>query len=156
GDAVGVVDPGSRRRSAVAAESSGGGAGERGDGPVRGDLADAAVAFIGDVDVPLAIDGHANRVAQRSGCGQAPLTEETPGALARDGADAVVRRIHLANDIVVTVGNVDVALAVHGNAAWVAQPCIGGSPQVAREAGTARHAGERHDGLAADHLADNV
>src|SRR5262249_31046423 len=80
------------------------------------DFADDMVVDIGNEDVAAAVHGHAIGGVQLGRGGGPAVAAVTCGAGAGDGED-IARRLHqLANDVVVEIGDEDIAVAVHGHA----------------------------------------
>src|SRR5262249_17320099 len=104
-----------------------------GDGrhdPVRVDLADRVVVAVGDVEVPLSIEGDAHRrledsLGRRSTVPALGLDagdprtrhERSRGSDTRDRRDAAVR-VDLSDHVVAVIGDVQVALPVERNGTW--------------------------------------
>src|SRR5207249_4168676 len=120
------------RGAAVAREARAAGAGVGRDGAPGGDLADAAVVVVGDVEVAGGIEGHANGYAQlRVGRGAA-VTREAKAAAAGVGRDGAAGR-DLADAIVGDVRDVEVARRIEGHASGGVELRSGRGAAVARE-----------------------
>jgi len=86
-DAGGVVELGRGARPAVAAEPRGAGAGHRRDGAASGDLPDAAVVAVGDVEAALAVDHYPGRVVELGARRRPAVAPEAGRAVAGYGGD---------------------------------------------------------------------
>jgi len=104
-------------------------AGHRRHRAVPADAADAVVVGIGDVDVAVTVDGHADRSVEAGGALDAVGVARL--AAARQRAHAAVG-CHLADRVVVRIGHVEVAQAVDGQRRRRVE-CRGGAKAV-REA----------------------
>ena len=97
-----------------------------------GDLADAMVVGVGDIDVAAAIDGDRGGITQQSRGGRRAVAGEARNAASGDGTD--VAAAHLADAIVVGVGNIDVAAGVHGHAGGRIEQRASGRAAIAAKA----------------------
>src|SRR5207249_4556711 len=115
GHANGYVELRGGGGAAVAREARRAGAGVGRDGAPGGDLADAAVVVVGDVEVAGGIEGHAIGCGELRGGRGAAVAREATGAttgVGRDGAPGG----DLADAAVVVVGDVEVAGGIEGHA----------------------------------------
>ncbi len=117
---MGGVELRGGRGAAVAREATAATTGVGRDGAPGGDLADAAVVVVGDVEVAGGIEGHANGYAQlRVGRGAA-VTREAKAAAAGVGRDGPPGG-DLADAIVGDVRDVEVARRIEGHANGVVE-----------------------------------
>src|SRR5215211_464304 len=128
-------------RTAVDREASPPGAGDGGDRPGGIDLSHAGV--VGQVDVPISVEGYTARISELGGGGRASVTGMPILACAGEGGDDSVF-VHLANPIVALVCDIEVPLPVHRHGEGDIESCLGGRPAIAGEAGLsgARHGGD--------------
>src|SRR5262249_23179373 len=101
------------------------------------DLADAVVALVAEEDVAAGVHGDAERVIELGGGGRPAVPAEAASAVAGDGDDHAGRFHHLADAVVVGVGDVEVAVGVHGPPVWAAEVRRGGRDVVAVVGGVA-------------------
>ena len=123
-----------------------------GDRPSGIHLADAVAVGIGDIEVARAVHCHAiGQVETHLSCRAAVLAEPTT---TRNGSDRP-GGIDLADAVVVAIGDVEVALAVHRHGAGVVELCLSCRAAVPAEAllPRSRNGGDRPDGI---DLADAV
>ena len=120
----------------------------RGDRPAGVDLADTVVAGIGEVEVPGAVQPHADGIVElRRGCRPAvPAGALSPRARYRGDRPA---GIDFADALVAGIGDVEVARAVQRRASGEVELRRGCRPAVPAEAGgpRSRHRGDRPIGI---------
>ena len=154
--APGLAELRRRRRPPVAAEPSGPGAGDRRNVPRSGiDLADSVVFPIADVEVARGVHRHPAGLVQLRRGGRPAITAEArraagkrlddrPGQQAAgradEGGDVPGSGVDLADTVVVRVGDVDVAGAVHRHPVGTVEPRRRRQAAVSREAGHPRGA----------------
>ena len=157
GDADGAIQLGGGRGPVVAAVTGGAVAGDGDDVAGRLDhLADHVVATVGDEQVARGVDGEAAGAVQLGGGRGSVVAAVTGGAVAGDGDDVAGRLDHLADHVVVRVGDEQVARGVDGEADGAVQLGGGRGPVVAAVTGGAV-AGDGDDVAGRlDHLADHV
>ena len=103
-------------RAAVAVVADPSRAGEDGDDPGRGvHLADAVVFNVRDVEVVVAIQRNPRGSVERRRCGRAAVAAVAVRPRAGEGGDDPGRGVHLADAVVVSVRDVEVAVAVQRN-----------------------------------------
>src|SRR5579871_381221 len=130
------------------------------DDAVGGDLADAVVAGVGDVDVPVGIDCDALGNAQQPIDGGASVVILAGSAAqaglagAGKGGDDAVRSDH-ADAVIGGVGDVQIAGGVDGQALRGVQLGVHGGAVVAREA-SARVSGYQCQNTGGSHLENGV
>src|SRR5204863_71959 len=119
----------------------------RADRARRGDdLADHAVAGVGDEEVARPIEGYTRSVAELGRRGRAAVARKAGyPRRPRHRADLVRRRIDPANDEVVLVGDEEIPSDVEGNARGEVELGRGGRATVAREAAGAAGPCDRAD-----------
>src|ERR1019366_1408410 len=141
GDPHGAAQLGAGGRAVVAAETLRPISRRGGDHPVR-DLADAVVDRVGDVQVAGRVDGDPGGKVQLGAGGRA-VVAQTRRAPARHGGDHPAR--YLADEAVTEeggIGEVKVAVRIHGDALWTPQLGAGGRASVEKaRRGPARHGG---------------
>ena len=127
-EATWVVDASVLGGALVAGIPGGAGPGDRADRPGRGDLADAMVPGIGNVEVPSRVEGEPHRVPDRGGGGEAAVSGIAPGTISDHGGYNARVDVDLADAMVAAVGEVDVAGSVlrHPTAEKRSQPRLGG------------------------------
>ena len=146
------------RRAAVAAEAGSPASREGGDIARRGiHLADAVVIRIGDIEVARPVHRHAVGAVELRRCRRGAVAAEAaerPGP--RHRGDAARGSVHLADALVVRIGDVEVARPIHRHAHWGVQPRRCCRAAVAADAGnsSSRHRGDITRGSI--HLADAV
>src|SRR5262249_29863215 len=120
-DTRGVVELGSGRRYVVTAVAwtCAKVAGNGGDDPRGADLADNLIRQVRDEQVAGGIDRDSRRVVQRGGDGRAAVAAVTCSTIAGDGGDNA--GADLADDIVVVVGDEEIAGSIHRNARGVGE-----------------------------------
>ena len=129
--AVGRIESRRRGRAAIAGVGLSAVAGYGIDG-CTGDLADAMVVGVGDIDVVAAVDGDRGGITQcRSGGGRA-VAGEARITGSRDRAD--VAAAYFTNAVVMRVGDVNVAVGVHGHAVGRVEHCAAGRRAIAAKA----------------------
>ena len=90
------------------------------------------VEAIGDVEVSGNVRRHAERVVECSLTGRPTVTAKAKERASRDCVDAAFRG-NFANAMIERVSNVEIALAVHGNAVRSTQRCLRGIAAIAVE-----------------------
>src|SRR5208282_4767428 len=93
--------------------------------------ADDMVKGVGDVEVAAGVHRHAIGVVEFGGGGGAVVAAVARGAVARDGGDHPCAGVHLADAVVLGVGDEDVAAGVHRHAIGVVEFGGGGGAVVA-------------------------
>src|SRR5206468_2761182 len=140
--------------AAVAREARGVGAGVGRDGAPRGDLADAAVSLVRDVEVAGGIEGYANGYVELRGGRGTAVAREVRAAAAGVGRDRAPGG-DLADAVVAVVGDVEVAGEIESHAGGGAELRSGRGAAVPGEGPRAR-AGVGRDGAAGGDLADAI
>src|SRR5262249_2370057 len=106
GHPVRLIQHGRGGPEVVAVLSRRAGAGDGEDGAGRLDvLADAVIALVGEEDVPAAVHGPGERVVQHGGGRRPAVAAVAGGAGAGDGDHGAGRLHHLADAIVIAVGD---------------------------------------------------
>src|SRR5208282_882083 len=145
GDAAGAVQLGGGRGAVVAAVTSFTVTCDGDDVAGRLDhLADHVIVKVGDEQVARGVDGDVAGVIQFGGGRGAVVAAVTGFAVACDGDDVAGRLDHLADHVIVKVGDEQVARGVDGHATGIVQLGGGGGSLVARVTGCAV-AGGGHD-----------
>ena len=80
------------------------------------DLADAVIVGVGDEEVPAGVHARRHRAVQLGGGGRAAVAAVARGSVAGDGGDHAGSAIHLADAVVVSVGDEEVPGRVHRHA----------------------------------------
>ena len=157
--AAGKAEMRRSRRAAVAAEAAVRPPRRRGDiarGGVH--LADAVVERIGDIEIARPVHRYALGRAEprRCRCRRAAVAADAGSPASREGGDIPRGSIHLADAVVIRIGDIEVARPIHRQAVGAVElrRCRRGA--VAAEAGnsSSRHRGDITRG--SSHLADAV
>src|SRR5208337_2797058 len=134
GNTIGLIQAGARGGASVTAEARSAVARYGGDVARRGvHAADAVVPPVGDEEVAGAVYGHAVDTIEAGVGGGAAVAAKAVRPIARHGGDGACRGIHAADAAVVSVGDEEVAGAVHGHTRGVPQAGAGGGAAVAAE-----------------------
>ena len=134
------------RRAAVSAEASLFRARDGGDRPGAIDPADAVVVSIGDIEVARPVHRHAIGIVETRLSCRAAIPAEPLLSRARNGGDRP-GGIHLADAVVVGIGDVEVACAVHRHAIGQVETRLSCRAAVLAEPTTTRNGGDRPDGI---------
>ena len=139
----------------------------RSDDAAGRDLPDLAVGGVGDVQTPARVHRHAEWFIEQGLRGQSPVAGRAE-AFSDPGhrRDDATRQGHLADHVVVRVGDIEIAARVHRHPLRKVEPGAGGRPSVARKARfpSARHLCqyprpvelEHEVGRAEIHIADGI
>ena len=150
------VDGGGSGRTVIAGEELQAIAGDGGDAAGGcGQLADAVIAGVGDVEIPGGVEGERGGIPELSGSGRTVVTGVSGAADAGDGGDDAGGGVDLADAVVVGVGDVEVSGRIDGERGGRIQGRGGGEASVAAVA-LDPVAGDGGDDAAGAYFPDNV
>src|SRR3989442_595549 len=133
GDAAGIAEACLGGPGTVAADTKRAVSGFGGDDAVRPNPADPAVAEIGDIKAAVRCHGDAAGWLEACLGGGAAVAAEAKRAVSGDGGDDAVRP-NPADPVVTLIADIKAAVRCHGDAAKIAERCLGGRAAVAAEA----------------------